>query len=194
MDDRPRGSQCPDLEDRNCKLTLNLHAICCSSWIPINLWGPERIHPRILKELADVIMKPLLMIFKWSCEYREVPADWKMADVVSFFKNCKKEETGNYRSVSLTSVLSKIIEHNILGGNEKHLVDNTVIGHRQDDVMRGKSCLSNLISLYDRIIHLLDLGKPVGVISLDFRKSFDTVSHSILLDKMSSTQLDKHDT
>ncbi|NXA15334.1 CADH7 protein, partial [Sapayoa aenigma] len=69
---------------------------------------------------------------------------------------------------------------------------NAVMGHSQHSFMRGKPCLSNLIYFYDRVTHLVDQGKPVDVIFLDFSNAFNTVSHRILLDKISSTQLDKH--
>lgn len=52
----------------------------------------------------------------------------------------------------------------ILEGIEKQLKDNAVIGHSQDSFMRGKSFLSKLTSLYDRVTHLVDLGKPADVI------------------------------
>jgi len=58
--------------------------------------------------------------------------------------------------------------------------------------MREKSCLTNLVSFYDRVDHLLDQEKSVDVIFSDFRKASDTSPHSILLDKMSSMQLDKY--
>lgn len=79
----------------------------------------------------------------------------------------------------------------ILGGTEKHLKDNAVIGHSQDSFMRGKFCLSKLTSFRDRVTHLVDLGKPADVILWTPAK-LSTVSHSILLDKMSSTQLQNH--
>ncbi|KAJ7420328.1 RNA-directed DNA polymerase from mobile element jockey-like protein [Pitangus sulphuratus] len=154
--------------------------------------GPDGIHPRILKELADVITKLISMIFEWSWEFREVPADWKLVNIVPIFKTGKKQNPRNYRPVSLTSVPGKVMEKIILGSIGKHLKDNTVIGHSQHGYMRGKSCLSNPISFDDKITHLVDQGKPLDVVFLDFSKTLNAVSQRILPDKADSTQLDKH--
>ncbi|KAJ7403710.1 rna-directed dna polymerase from mobile element jockey-like [Willisornis vidua] len=108
-----------------------------SSWMPTN--GPDRIHPRILEELADVITKPLSITFEQSWEYGEVPVDRRMANVVLFSKKGKKENPGNYRPVRLTSVPGKVMEKVILESIEKHLKDNTITGHSQHVLMRGKS-------------------------------------------------------
>lgn len=62
---------------------------------------PDGIHLRILKELADVIAKPLL-IFEWFWESREIPVDWKLGDIILIFKKGKREDPGSYRPVSLT--------------------------------------------------------------------------------------------
>ena len=75
---------------------------------------------------------------------------------------------------------------------EKHLKDNAVIGHRQHRLMREKPCFTNLISFYDKVTHLVGQGKTVDVIFLDFGKAFNTVSYGMLLDKMSTIQLDKY--
>lgn len=61
------------------------------------------------------------MIFEWSLESREAPDDWKLENIVPLFKESKKEDSGNYRSVGLTSGPGKCMEKIILGGIEKHL-------------------------------------------------------------------------
>ncbi|KAJ7410300.1 hypothetical protein BTVI_53886 [Pitangus sulphuratus] len=154
--------------------------------------GPDGIHPKILKELADVIAKSLSMIFEQSWESGELSADWKLTNIVPIFKKGKKEDPGSCRPVSLNSVPGKVMEKIIVGGIEKYLKDNRVLGHSQHSFMRGKSCLSNLISFYCKVTHLVDQGKPVDIIFFYFSKAFDSISHRILLDKVSSTQLDKH--
>ena len=83
------------------------------------------------------------------------------------------------------------MEKIILGVIEAHLGDKAVIGPSQHGFMRGRSCLTNLISFDDKITHLVDQGKAADVIFLDFSKAFDTVSQRTLLDKMSSIQLNK---
>ncbi|KAJ7419750.1 RNA-directed DNA polymerase from mobile element jockey-like protein [Pitangus sulphuratus] len=191
-----RGFQCPELGDLGCEndqlpsnpevvSDLLLHLEPCKSM------GPDEILPRTVIQLADVITRPLSMIFEWSWESGEVPVDWKLDNVVLIFEKGKNDDPGNYRPVSVILVPGKIIEI-ILGGTEKHLKENTTIGHSQQGLKREKSNLSNLISFYDKETHLADQEKPVDVICLDFSKVFYTISHSVLLDKMTSPQLDKY--
>ena len=56
--------------------------------------------------------------------------------------------------------------------------------------MRGRSCLTNLISFYDKITHLVNEEKAVDVVYLDFSKALDTFSHSILLENLAAHGLD----
>lgn len=105
--------------------------------------GLDGIHPRVLRELADVIASPLSVIYQWYWEPGEVPVNWKVANVIPDFKKGKKEDPSNYRPVTLTSVPGKIIEKIILGVIEKHLKVNAVISQSQRGFMKGKPRLTN---------------------------------------------------
>ncbi|CAM4513480.1 unnamed protein product [Caretta caretta] len=153
--------------------------------------GPDELHPRVLKELAAVIAEPLAIIFENSWQTGEVPDDWKKANVVSIFKKGKKEDPGNYRPVSLTSVPGKIMEQVLKESILKHLHERKVIRNSQHGFTKGRSCLTNLIAFYDEITGSVDEGKAVDVLYLDFSKAFDTVSHSILVSTLRKYGLDE---
>lgn len=85
----------PKLEDCDCS-NEELPAIPRYVWdlllqlVACKFMGPNGIHPRVFKELADIIERPLSIIFQQSRESVEVPVDWKLADV-PVFKERKKE-------------------------------------------------------------------------------------------------------
>ena len=71
-----------------------------------------------------------------------------------------------------------------------HVKDNQGIRPSQHGFMKCRSCLTNLISFYDKVTHLVDEGNAVDIIYLDLSKAVDNVSHSILLEKLAAHSLD----
>ncbi|KFP86540.1 hypothetical protein N311_10943, partial [Apaloderma vittatum] len=89
--------------------------------------GLDGFHPRVLRQLAGVLTKPLSIIYQQSWLTEEVPADWKSANVTFIYKKGWKDDPGNYRPVNLTSVPGKLMEQIILSSTMQHMQDNQLI-------------------------------------------------------------------
>ena len=154
--------------------------------------GPDGLHPRVLRKLAGVIAELFSAIYQRCWLSGEVPVDWRLADVTPIYKKGCKEDPGNYRPVSLTSVPGKVMEQIILGEITQHVRGIQEIRPSQHRFMKGRLCLTNLIYFYDWVTRLVDEGKAVDVVYLDFSKTFDMISHSILLGKLAACGLDRY--
>ncbi|GAB0186306.1 mitochondrial enolase superfamily member 1 [Grus japonensis] len=114
--------------------------------------GPDEMHPRVLRELADAVAKPLFMIFEKSWQSGEVPGEWK-----------------------------KIMKQILLETMLKHMEDRDMIQDSRHGFTKGKSCLTNLVAFYDGVTTSVDKGRAMDIIYLDFYKALDMVPHNILL-------------
>jgi len=85
-----------------------------------------------------------------------VPEDCKKANVTPVFKKGKKEDPGNYRPVSLTSIPGNVMEQFILEAIIKQVEEKKVIRSSQRGFTKGKSCLTNLIAIYDGMTGWVD--------------------------------------
>ena len=147
--------------------------------------GPDEIRPRLLKELAAVLAGPIAIIMNKSIQEGNLPLIWKKANVVPIFKKGKKNMSGNYWPVSLTSVTCKILEGLVRQKLVEHLTDNNLVTDYQHGFVSGRSCSTNLLAVLDAWTETLENEGCVDTVYLDFAKAFNTVPHERLLRKLS---------
>lgn len=146
--------------------------------------GPDKIAPRVLKELANEISPFLTDLFQQSLESGAVPREWKDACICPIFKSGSELDPANYRPVSLTSIVCKVLEHIIYTDVMQHLNSHALITDTQHGFRRGRSCETQLALFVHDIQSKLDSGKEVDAVFIDFAKAFDTVPHLRLLKKL----------
>ena len=146
--------------------------------------GPDKISPAVLQSLADILCVPLTSIFKKCQDEGVLPDDWKLSNVTPIFKKSSKSTPGNYRPVSLTCVLCKVMESLIKDAIVEHLARNALIRSSQHGFTAGRSCLTNLLEYMEELTRLVEEGHAVDMFYLDFSKAFDLVPHRRLLVKL----------
>ena len=109
--------------------------------------GPDSIHPLLLQNVADEVAKPLTLIFTKSLNESKLPEDWRRANITAIYKKGARNEASNYRPVSLTSVVCKILEAIIKEKLTRFLQDKQWIVNEQHGFVSGGSCLTNLFKV-----------------------------------------------
>ena len=107
--------------------------------------GVDGIPPKLLKEIVDQINTPLAKVFNLSLEEGIVPSEWKEANIMSLFKKGSRNKPENYRPVSLTSVVCKLLETLIRDHMVEFLVKHKLITTSQHGFLKARSCLTNLL-------------------------------------------------
>lgn len=146
--------------------------------------GNDGMHPSLLSNLAEEISTPLAIIIERTLENEDVPEDWRQANVTPIFKKGEKSKAENYRPVSLTSQVSKTAESIIKEAIVDHITTYDTLNRTQHGFIKGRSCLTNLLTFLEEVTDMLDRKLPVDIVYLDFSKAFDKVPHKRLLEKL----------
>ena len=146
--------------------------------------GLDNISASVLKYVIDDIIHPLTHICTLSLSQGYFPDELKIAKIVPLYK-CKDPcQFNNYRPISLLSIFSKILEKIMYSRLYDYLVKFGILYSYQFGFQKNKSTYMAIICLMDKLIKALENGE-IGIgIFIDFRKAFDTVDHSILMDKL----------
>jgi len=138
---------------------------------------------------VEVIAKLLSTIYRHSWLTREVPEGWSLAQCISIYRKDSKEDPGNHRPVSLTLVPGKVILREITW----YVQNNQGIRPNQHDFTKDRSCLTNLISFCEQVdVNIWWMRERLLAVYLNFIKAFNTVSHSILLEKLVACGLNRY--
>ena len=148
--------------------------------------GPDGFYPRVIKETEEETAPRFCNIFRTSLEQRKAVRDWKLQNISPLFKKGSKDDPGNYRPISLTSVPGKMLESIIADDMMSHLEHNKLILDSQHGFRSGRLCLTNLVDFSHDMFSIYDKGRAVDILYLDFRKAFDKVPHKRLMAKVRS--------
>ena len=140
--------------------------------------GVDGIPPKLLKEIVEQISTPLAKLFNLSLE-GIVPSEWKEANITPLFKKGLRNKPENYRPVSLTSIVCKLLKTLIRDHMVEFLVKHKLINTSQHGFLKARSCLTNLL-FFEEITKWVD----DDVVYLDFQKVFDKVPNQRLLLKL----------
>jgi len=150
--------------------------------------GPDNIPSWFLKLAAPFLAKPLAHVYSLSLRYSLVPTQWKKAEITPVAKVKFPSNPSEYRPISVTSIISRSLEHHVVTSFMYPAMNNPPEGLTFSDQFAFRptgSTTAILIALLAKTTELLDNGKMVVLVSLDFSKAFDTVRHSTLFDKLS---------
>lgn len=146
--------------------------------------GPDGLHPRVLKEVSNYIYKPLSIIFQASINTVTLPRDWKCANITALFKKGNKKVAGNYRPVSLTSIICKMMESLVRNEIIENMKQNKLFSDKQFGFTSGRSTVLQLLHVLGKWTVILDSGGCIDVVYCDFMKAFEKVPHQRLLHKL----------
>ena len=168
------------------EININLNGILklLSNLQPHKAAGPDEIRPIVLRELRTEIAPIIQLIFGKSLATGKLPSDWTRANVSPIFKKGEKSDTSNYRPISLTCILCKVMEHIIASNLKAHLNRHNILYDLQHGFRQKRSCEMQLLQLVEDLGKQLIKGNQIDLVLLDFSKAFDKVNHLKMLFKL----------
>ena len=146
--------------------------------------GCDGISTKLLKVIAPVIIKPLTLLINQVLNTGTFPDKLKIAKVIPIFKKGDPSLFENYRPISLLPAISKVVEKIIALQLSSYFEKNKLLFDNQYGFRPKHSTEHAALELIDRITNKMDTNEIPLNIFLDLSKAFDTIDHSILLNKL----------
>lgn len=138
---------------------------------------PDGIPPIVLKKIGWTIIHFLTSFFQLSISTATVPRQWKTANVIPVHKKSSKDKACNYRPISLTSSVCRLLESIIKDEVLQYLMTNNMISRSQHGFLPRRGTATQLLQTLNDWTAAFDNKDAVDVIYTDFSKAFDRVSH-----------------
>jgi hypothetical protein len=97
--------------------------------------GLDGISTRLLKDATNIIAGPLVNIFNVSFQRVIFPDDWKLAKVTPVFKEGNNADCGNYRPISVISVVAKLFEKLVYQQLRSFMTLNNILVEQQSGLL-----------------------------------------------------------
>ena len=152
--------------------------------------SPDGYDPCFVKELAEFISEPLSIIFRNSVESGNIPTQCKEARLSAIHKKGNKKLASNYRPVSITSALCRILEKLVRNQIVEYMQSEKLFSHLQFGFLKGRSTSLQLLNIMNDWTSSIENGTFKDCIYLAYQKAFDTVPHNRLISKLYAYNLD----
>ena len=156
-----------------------------------NAFGSDGICLRFIRDGLYIIAFYLTIIVNTSIVTNAYPDLWKIPHVIPVHKSGDIDDVSNYRPISLLPILSKVLEKIITNQLTEFLENNNLIATSQHGFRPKLSTETALLKLSDKIYDNIDNRKISILLLLDLSKAFDSVNHTILLEKCKNMNIDK---
>ena len=147
---------------------------------------PDNIPAYFLKEIASSILPILAHLLNLTLSTGIIPSQWKKAIITPIYKKGSHDSPYNYRPISLTSVMCRILENIIANKVMDHLLTSNILSEYQFGFIPNRSICLQLLTILNHWFTSLDQGINVDIVYTDISKAFDTVSHKKLQDVIKS--------
>jgi len=138
----------------------------------------------LLKNCIDHIAEPLLFIFNLSFDKGVFPEQLKLSRVIPIFKKGSKMNMSNFRPISITNPLGKVLEKLMHTRMTSYLEKFNILYDYQFGFRKSYSTSIAVIDVVNMIEKELHDKKFVLGIFMNLQKAFDTINLNILLDKL----------
>ena len=145
-----------------------------------------------LKDGSRVLSRPISELCNLSIKLGRFPNSCKIAKLKHLFNKGSKTNPSNYRPISLSPLIPKIIEKRIHEQTSSFLSNNELLCNYQSGFLENLSTDTCLTFLHDKILKGFVKGLMTGMILVDLQKAFDTIDHDILLKKLSAIGFSNH--